>query len=319
MAALCGARRALLLFGILATALAAPGNPATHSAVLGRPPMAPAEDAEMTAAARRGAAALPTEIATESYAAGNIAFNAAGNIAFNAAGNIVPNAVSDTVKRAPSAFLPEDMLSIDAAIAEMDAAKVDRDDAFADDEFAADIAVADASAGVVLADMGAALVASASALHEPGDGTLAPATRELYYSCWWAAANNARCGGYSCGCGKGCTRTCYYSCTLCYCSPGTYTPSYGYVTQGTTCPNCPGGKYQPSFGQTSCPSACPGVRPIASFIAHAATHAPLPPPSSTVATYYVLPAPRIFLSGVLLPDRLIDLLLVPGRPILGIM
>jgi hypothetical protein len=272
--------------------------------------MAPAVDAETTAASRRGAAALPTEIATESSSIRD------SNIAFNAAGNIASNAVSDTVKRAPSAFLPEGMLWIDAAIAEMDAAKVDRaaTDTAADtdadtasgtaaDGFAADSAVADAFA----------------ALHEPGDGSLAPAKRELYYSCWWAAANNARCGGYSCGCGKGCTRTCYYSCTLCYCSPGTYTPSYGYVQQGTTCPNCPGGKYQPSFGQTSCPSACPGVRPIASFIAHAATHAPLPPPSSTVATYYVLPAPRIFLSGVLLPDRLIDLLLVPGRPILGIM
>ena len=112
-----------------------------------------------------------------------------------------------------------------------------------------------------------ALVASATAQNAsaeegavdlPDAGHLAPGVRELYYSCW--SQSHPLCGGYSCGCGKGCTRTCYYTCTLCYCSPGTYTPNgYGYVKSGTTCPNCPDGQYQNSLGSTGC-KACPAVR-----------------------------------------------------------
>ena len=94
---------------------------------------------------------------------------------------------------------------------------------------------------------------------EPLDGNLAPSRRLGYYSCW--GQTHPLCGGYSCGCGKGCSTTCYYYCTLCYCSPGSYTPNgYGYVWAGTGCYNCPGGWYQPYTSATSCPYACPAVR-----------------------------------------------------------
>jgi len=90
-------------------------------------------------------------------------------------------------------------------------------------------------------------------------GHLVPSRRLGYYACF--GQSDALCGGYSCGCGKGCSTTCYYSCTLCYCSPGSYAPNTnGYVKSGTTCPNCPGGWYQPYYGSTGCPYACPAVR-----------------------------------------------------------
>jgi len=72
-------------------------------------------------------------------------------------------------------------------------------------------------------------------------------------------ATNAKCGTYSCGCGKGCTTTCSHSCTLCYCAAGQYASS-GYQKSGTACTSCPGGWYQPSTGASSCPFACPAVR-----------------------------------------------------------
>ena len=96
-------------------------------------------------------------------------------------------------------------------------------------------------------------------------GHLASSRRLGYYACW--GQSHALCGGYYCSCGKGCGTTCYYSCTLCYCSPGSYTPNgYGYVKSGTTCPHCPGGWYQPYYGRTSCPYACPAVRTRLMFL-----------------------------------------------------
>jgi hypothetical protein len=141
-----------------------------------------------------------------------------------------------------------------------------------------------------------------------------------YYSCWWA--NHALCGGYSCGCGKGCTRTCYYSCTVCYCSPGSYTPSYGYVRSGTTCPYCPGGWYQPYYGRTSCPYACPAVRHTQ----------PTAAPRVNNGHYLIARASKLIISvasshrsdlcffhpGVLLSERLHDLQVVPGGILLSL-
>jgi len=98
------------------------------------------------------------------------------------------------------------------------------------------------------------------------DGHLVPSRRLGYYTCW--GQSHALCGGYYCSCGKGCGTTCYYYCTLCYCSPGSYTPNGypGYVKSGTTCPNCPGGWYQPYYGSTGCPYACPAVRTHVMFL-----------------------------------------------------
>ena len=96
-------------------------------------------------------------------------------------------------------------------------------------------------------------------------GHLVPSRRLGYYSCW--GQSHPLCGGYYCSCGKGCGTTCYYYCTLCYCSPGSYTPNgWGYVKSGTTCPNCPGGWYQPYYGSTGCPYACPAVRTRSMFL-----------------------------------------------------
>ena len=64
------------------------------------------------------------------------------------------------------------------------------------------------------------------------------------------------CGTYQTGCGKGCYTTATYTCTVCYCLAGQYSPT-GMVLYGSTCSSCAAGTYAPS-GASACYS-CPIV------------------------------------------------------------